>query len=51
MLCIIIYHHLGGSGITVPGGVQETRRYGTEEHGLVGGGDGSAVGLSCLFKL
>ena len=26
----------GGGGVTIPGGVQETCRYGTEEHGLVG---------------
>ena len=25
----------GGDGVTIPGGVQEVCRYGTEEHGLV----------------
>lgn len=30
----------GGDGATVPGGVKETRRCGTEGHGFVGNGGG-----------
>ena len=45
----------GGGGVTVPGGVQETFRYCTKDHDLVGNiGDGWMVGLNdlrCLFQL
>ena len=42
----------GGGGVTVPGGVQETCRCGTKEHGLVGSiGGRSVVGLDDLRGL
>lgn len=42
----------GGGGITVPVGVQEIRRCGTEKRGLVGGIGGSwTVGLDNLRGL
>ena len=41
-----------GSAVTVPGGVQETWRCGTEGHGLVGMvGDGLTVELDDLCNL
>ena len=41
----------GGGGVTIPGSVQEPYGCGTEEHGLVGNIDGSAVGLGDLKDL
>jgi len=42
----------GGGGVSVPGGVQETRRCGTYGHCLVGHiGGGWAVGLDDLRGL
>jgi len=42
----------GGGGVSVPGGVQETRRCGTYGHSLVGHiGAGWAVGLDDLRGL
>ena len=39
----------GGGGVTIPGGVQETFRYGTEGHSLLGNtGDMWMVGLDDL---
>jgi len=41
-----------GGGVTIPGGVQETFRHYTEEHGLVGNtGDRWKVGLDDLGDL
>ena len=37
----------GSGGATVPGGVQETWRFGTEGHGLVGNGVGG-LGLDWM---
>ena len=40
----------GDGGVTIPGGVQDMRRFGTEGHGLVGMvGVGWLVGLVILL--